>query len=62
MESPVAVLCDVDQVTDGDSQALLYVAMSRARAQLTVLVNEQAKTAIAERIRRKLQEEWKTNS
>jgi hypothetical protein len=62
MESPVAVLCDVDEVTDGESQSLLYVAMSRARAQLTVLVNEQAKPAIAERIRRKLQEGWKTNT
>jgi hypothetical protein len=58
MESPVVVLCDVEQVTGGAPQSLLYVAMSRARSQLTVLVHEQAKSDITECFRRKLQEGW----
>ena len=58
MESPVVVLCDVDQVTEGEPQSLLYVAMSRARSHLTVLVNGNVKPLIAEAVRRKLQEGW----
>ena len=62
MESSVVVLCDVEQITDGEPQSLLYVAMSRARSQLTVLVHEHAKPSIAECVRRKLQEGWNKNS
>jgi ATP-dependent exoDNAse (exonuclease V) alpha subunit len=58
MESSVVILCDVEQITEGTPQSLLYVAMSRARSQLTVLVHEQAKPSIAECVRRKLQENW----
>jgi ATP-dependent exoDNAse (exonuclease V) alpha subunit len=59
MESPVVVLCDVDAVNESQSQALLYVAMSRARSHLTVLVDEQTKPAIRECLRKKLQGEAK---
>jgi hypothetical protein len=58
MESPVVILCDVEQVGDGAPQSLLYVAMSRARSQLTVMVNELAQPHIRECIRRRLQEGW----
>jgi hypothetical protein len=58
MESPVVVLCDIEQVTADEPQALLYVAMSRARSQLTVLLHEKARPFIAERVRRKLQGGW----
>lgn len=58
MESPVVILCDVEQVSDGEPQALLYVAMSRARSQLTMLVHSKSQAAIAECVRRKLQERW----
>lgn len=58
MESPVVVLCDVGQVTEGEPQSLLYVAMSRARSQLTVLVDEKARPFIAAAVRRKLKEGW----
>ena len=54
MESSVVILCDVEKIGDGAPQSLLYVAMSRARAHLTVLVHEQAKVAISECVRRKL--------
>ncbi len=56
MESSVVILCDIDQVSDAD-QSLLYVAMSRARSQLTVLLHEQTKKIISERIAKKLKEE-----
>jgi hypothetical protein len=55
MESPVIVLCDVSQVTESEPQALLYIAMSRARSQLTVLVDEQARPLIRECLRRRLE-------
>ncbi len=58
MESPVVILCDVDQVSGSEPQALLYVAMSRARSQLTVLIHKRARTFVAECIRRRLTEEW----
>jgi superfamily I DNA/RNA helicase len=58
MESPVVVLCDVEQVSEDEPQALLYVAMSRARSQLTVLVHVKAQPLIAKCIHRKLQEGW----
>lgn len=61
MESPVVVLCDVEQVSDDEPQALLYVAMSRARSQLTVLAHEKARISVAECVRRKLQEGWNNN-
>jgi hypothetical protein len=60
MESPVVVLCDVDEISKSQSQALLYVAMSRARSHLTVLVHEHTKPSIRECLRRKLQEETKS--
>jgi DNA helicase IV len=55
MESPVIVLCDVAQVSENGPQSLLYVAMSRARSQLTVLVDERARTLIRECLRRRLE-------
>ena len=55
MESPVIVLCDVSHVSENEPQALLYVAMSRARSQLTILVDEQARPLIRECLRRRLE-------
>jgi hypothetical protein len=55
MESPVVILCDVAEVTGGEPQSLLYVAMSRARSQLTVLVDQRAKPMIRECLRRRLE-------
>jgi Cdc6-like AAA superfamily ATPase len=58
MESSTVVLCDVDGFSLGESPSTLYVAMSRARAQLTVFVDERARPIIAERIRQKITEKW----
>ncbi len=60
MESPVVILCDIEQVGDGEPQSLLYVAMSRARSLLMVMVRDELRPAIAECVRRKLQEGWGT--
>lgn len=59
MESPVVVLCDVEQVSDQEPQAMLYIAMSRARSQLIMLVHVKMQPLIAECVRRKLQENWR---
>ena len=58
MESPVVILCDIEQVGDGEPQSLLYVAMSRARSSLTVMVRDELRAPIGECVRRKLQEGW----
>jgi hypothetical protein len=55
MESPVVVVCDVSKVSETEPQSLLYVAMSRARSQLTVLIDEQARPLIRECLRRRLE-------
>jgi superfamily I DNA/RNA helicase len=59
MESPVVVLCDIEQVGDRDQQSLLYVAMSRARSHLSILANERTRATIVECVRRRLEESWK---
>lgn len=58
MESKTVILCDVEVVSDGEPQALLYVAMSRARARLTVIAHSRVRASIREFLRRRLQAEW----
>jgi hypothetical protein len=58
MESPVVVLCDIAQINDREPQSLLYVAMSRARAHLTVLLHDETRPHMMEKIRLKLTENW----
>ena len=58
LESTVVILCDIENVSESEPQSLLYVAMSRARAHLIMLVHERAKPAIAACVRRKLEEAW----
>ena len=58
MESKVVVLCDVEEVAEGEPQALLYVGMSRARSLLVVLLHEQTKLSVKQAVARKLHEGW----
>ncbi len=51
LESPVVIVADIDEVDEGDPQSLLYVAMSRARSLLILMVRERAKRSIETRIR-----------
>jgi len=61
MESPVVVLCDVEHVSEHETQALLYVAMSRARSHLVVIAHSNVRDAINQLFRRRLLEEWSKN-
>ena len=60
MESPVIILCDVEQVENDEPQALLYTGMSRARSLLVMMVRDSVKEAIARSFMRKLNEGWKS--
>ena len=42
------LLCDVDRIDSEDDRSLLYVAMSRARSLLTVLLHVRTKAAVRE--------------
>lgn len=53
MESKVVVLCDVDRIDGDDNHSLLYVAMSRARSLLTVLLHVHTKAAVRETFRKR---------
>jgi hypothetical protein len=59
MESPVAVLCDLSQITSEEAQALLYVGMSRARSHLVLLLHENVRDAVTQAVIRRLESiEW----
>jgi len=59
MESKIVVLCDVDRIEDEEDRSLLYVAMSRARSLLTVLLHTRTKAAVLEAFRRRMTEQWR---
>ena len=59
MESKVVVLCDVDRVDGDDDRSLLYVAMSRARSLLTVLLHVRTKAAVREAFRKRMSDLWR---
>jgi superfamily I DNA/RNA helicase len=59
MESKIVVLCDVDRIESEEDRSLLYVAMSRARSLLTVVLHTRTKTAVREAFRKKLSEQWR---
>ena len=51
LESQVVIVVDIDTVDGEKSQSLLYVAMSRARSLLILMINEGARKAVQSRIR-----------
>ena len=59
MESKIIVLCDVDRIDRDDDHSLLYVAMSRARSLLTVLLHARTKEAVREAFRRRMSDLWR---
>jgi Type III restriction enzyme, res subunit/UvrD-like helicase C-terminal domain/Nuclease-related domain len=59
MESKVIVLCDVDRIDSDDDRSLLYVAMSRARSLLTVLLHVRTKAAVREAFRKRMSDLWR---
>jgi hypothetical protein len=60
METPAAILCDIEHVENDEHQALLYTGMSRARGLLILLVHESVRQAIANSLVRKLNQGWKS--
>lgn len=57
LESPVVIIVDIDQVDSDEPQSLLYVAMSRARSLLILLVSEVARASLERRIREGMEQE-----
>jgi hypothetical protein len=59
MESKVVVLCDIERIEGDDDRSLLYVAMSRARSLLTVLLHVRTKAAVKDAFKRRLSDLWR---
>lgn len=59
MESKIIVLCDVDRIETDDDRSLLYVAMSRARSLLTVLLHVRTKPVVREAFKKRMSELWR---
>jgi Nuclease-related domain/Type III restriction enzyme, res subunit len=59
MESKVIVLCDVERIESDEDRSLLYVAMSRARSLLTVILHERTKAAVHEAFKKRMSELWR---
>jgi hypothetical protein len=59
MESKVVVLCDVDHIQNEEDRSLLYVAMSRARSLLIVLLHIRATPDLREAFRKRMSEQWR---
>lgn len=57
METPVAVLTDLRGMEEADRQSLLYVAMSRARTALVMLVHQSFRPHVQAAMRRLLSEQ-----
>ena len=57
LESQVAIIVDIDAVEGEQYQSLLYVAMSRARSLLILMINERARNAVESHIRKAMQQE-----
>jgi hypothetical protein len=50
MEAAVVILVDVDSLDEGEGESLLYVGMSRARAQLFMLIHKQCRPTFDRKI------------
>lgn len=57
LESPVVIIVDIDRVDSDEPRSLLYVAMSRARSLLILMINERARTSFERRIRTGMEQE-----
>lgn len=59
MESQSVILCDVDSLGSAEQQSLLYVGMSRARLQLTLILKSSLREAFDECRAKQFSSEWK---
>ena len=56
LESQVVIVVDINTVEGEKPQSLLYVAMSRARSLLILMINEHARNAVQSRIRQAMEQ------
>jgi hypothetical protein len=59
MESKIVVLCDIDRIDCDDDRSFLYVAMSRARSLLTVLLHARTKPVVQDCFKKRMSELWR---
>lgn len=57
LESPVVIIVDIDRVDSDEPRSLLYVAMSRARSLLILMISEGVRTSFERRIRTGMERE-----
>ena len=57
LESPVVIIVDIDRVDSDETRSLLYVAMSRARSLLILMISERSRTSFERRIRTGMEQE-----
>jgi hypothetical protein len=57
LESPVVIVVDIEEVDTDEPQSLLYVAMSRARSLLVLMISEAARRSVEHRIRAAMERE-----
>ena len=57
LESQVVIVVDIDEVEGERPQSLLYVAMSRARSLLILMINVHVRKAVESRIRRAMEQD-----
>jgi hypothetical protein len=60
LESPIVVLCDVEDVAQPRARSLVYTGMSRARSHLIVLLQDRLQGVVSDAVGRRLSEGWKT--
>jgi ATP-dependent exoDNAse (exonuclease V) beta subunit len=51
LESPIAIIADVNDVTSADEQALLYIAMTRARSSLSLYLDIRIQALVETRLK-----------
>lgn len=56
LESPAVILVDIDEVDSDGPQSLLYVAMSRARSLLILVISADARASLQRRIRKGIEQ------
>ena len=57
LESPVVIVTDIHEVEGDRSRSLMYVAMTRARSLLILMVNNRARKSVGHRIRAGMKKE-----
>lgn len=58
LESPVVIVCDIDSLENEHDRALIYVAMSRARSHLILLMKHGLEKAVADAVQKKIEKDW----